>query len=174
MMRPDALEAVGGYRDDLIAGEEPELCVRLRAAGWRIWRLEREMAIHDAAHDCILTSGGGAPYAVATPTRKAPICTEHRPNATSFGRHAVLGFGEFGCRLPAFSSIPLFGAWGWALWLIYPLQFFRQTMRNRGPLGERALLALFQVLSRFAEGLGQISFFRDRVFGRQGRLIEYK
>ena len=32
MMRADALEAVGGYRDDLIAGEEPELCVRLRAA----------------------------------------------------------------------------------------------------------------------------------------------
>ena len=32
MIRADALEAVGGYRDDLIAGEEPELCVRLRAA----------------------------------------------------------------------------------------------------------------------------------------------
>ena len=49
MMRVDALEAVGGFRDDLIAGEEPELCVRLRAAGWRIWRLDAEMALHDAA-----------------------------------------------------------------------------------------------------------------------------
>ena len=34
---------------DLIAGEEPELCVRLRAAGWRIWRLDAEMTLHDAA-----------------------------------------------------------------------------------------------------------------------------
>ena len=32
MMRVRALEAVGGYREDMIAGEEPELCVRLRAA----------------------------------------------------------------------------------------------------------------------------------------------
>ena len=49
MMRTAALEAVGGFRDDLIAGEEPELCVRLRAKGWRIWRLDTEMALHDAA-----------------------------------------------------------------------------------------------------------------------------
>ena len=33
MMRASALQAVGGYRDTLIAGEEPELCVRLRAKG---------------------------------------------------------------------------------------------------------------------------------------------
>src|ERR1700686_613653 len=47
MMRANALEDVRGYRDDLIAGEEPELCVRLRAAGWRIWRLKSEMTVHD-------------------------------------------------------------------------------------------------------------------------------
>ncbi|MEM9139196.1 MAG: glycosyltransferase, partial [Pseudomonadota bacterium] len=48
LMRMTALAAVGGYRDDLIAGEEPELCVRLRAAGWRVWRLDAEMTLHDA------------------------------------------------------------------------------------------------------------------------------
>src|SRR5712692_681401 len=49
MMRAGAFERVRGYRPDLIAGEEPELCVRLRTAGWRIWRLGEEMALHDAA-----------------------------------------------------------------------------------------------------------------------------
>ena len=49
MIRATALERVGGYREDLIAGEEPELCVRLRAAGWKIWRLAVEMTLHDAA-----------------------------------------------------------------------------------------------------------------------------
>src|SRR5262249_3908521 len=49
VMRVDAFEAVRGFRDTLIAGEEPELCVRLRAAGWRVWRLDAEMTIHDAA-----------------------------------------------------------------------------------------------------------------------------
>ena len=68
----------------------------------------------------------------------------------------------------------MFGPWGWAAWLIYPLQVLRQTMRNSGPLSDRALLALFQVLARFPEGWGQIKFLRDRLLGRQARLIEYK
>ena len=33
----------------MIAGEDPELCFRLRAAGWRVWRLDAEMTLHDAA-----------------------------------------------------------------------------------------------------------------------------
>ncbi|MEO0745793.1 MAG: glycosyltransferase, partial [Pseudomonadota bacterium] len=49
MMRLSAFEAVGGFNPSLIAGEEPELCVRLRAAGWQVWRLEAEMTLHDAA-----------------------------------------------------------------------------------------------------------------------------
>ena len=67
-----------------------------------------------------------------------------------------------------------FWPWGWAAWLIYPLQVLRQTMRNHGPLSDRARLALFQVLARFPEAYGQIRFLRDRLFGRQTRLIEYK
>ena len=49
MIRASALAAAGGYREDMIAGEEPELCFRLRAAGWRVWRLDAEMTLHDAA-----------------------------------------------------------------------------------------------------------------------------
>ena len=49
MVRREAFMAVGGFRADLIAGEEPELCVRLRAAGWQVWRIDAEMALHDAA-----------------------------------------------------------------------------------------------------------------------------
>ena len=48
LMRVDALQAVGGYNPELIAGEEPDLCVRLRQEGWRIWRLDAEMTAHDA------------------------------------------------------------------------------------------------------------------------------
>jgi hypothetical protein len=45
---------------------------------------------------------------------------------------------------------------------------------NLGPPGHRAALALFQLLARFPEGLGQLKFVRDRLFGLQSRLIEYK
>lgn len=49
MMRLDAISQVGGYSADLIAGEEPELCVRLRAQGWGVQVLAAEMTWHDAA-----------------------------------------------------------------------------------------------------------------------------
>jgi glycosyltransferase involved in cell wall biosynthesis len=49
LLRLDALAQVGGYKEDLIAGEEPELCVRLRAKGGQIWRVDAEMTLHDAA-----------------------------------------------------------------------------------------------------------------------------
>lgn len=49
LMRLSAYEAVGGFDATMIAGEEPELCSRLRAAGWRIMRLDAPMTIHDAA-----------------------------------------------------------------------------------------------------------------------------
>ncbi len=49
MMRVQAFSGVQGFRNNLIAGEEPELCVRLRQAGWKIWRLVEEMTLHDAA-----------------------------------------------------------------------------------------------------------------------------
>lgn len=49
MLRADALRAVNGYNVALVAGEEPELSHRLRAAGYRLCRLPIEMALHDAA-----------------------------------------------------------------------------------------------------------------------------
>ncbi len=173
MMRVDAFAAVGGYRDDLIAGEDPELCVRLRGAGWRIWRLDSQMTLHDAA----MTRFGqwwrralrsGYAFAQGAYLHGAP------PE-----RHCVWESRRtwlWGIWLPLACLVAglTFEPWGWAAWFIYPLQVLRQTVRNPGPLGDRVLLALFQVLGRFPEALGQVSFLRDRLFGRQARLIEYK
>lgn len=49
MFRVSAVQQVGGYDATLIAGEEPELCARLRANGWLIRRIADEMALHDLA-----------------------------------------------------------------------------------------------------------------------------
>lgn len=48
LMRVAAYRQAGGFRSDLMAGEEPELCTRLRSSGWRIWRLDAPMTEHDA------------------------------------------------------------------------------------------------------------------------------
>lgn len=49
LVRRAALAQVGGFDPSLAAGEEPELCARLRAAGWRIEHLDVPMTRHDLA-----------------------------------------------------------------------------------------------------------------------------
>lgn len=173
MIRASALQAIGGYREDVVAAEDDELCVRLRGAGWRIWRLDREMGLHDAA---IMRFGqwwrramrGGYAFAQGAYLHGAP---PERHFVWESRRAWLWGIWlPLACLLAGLTL----GPWGWATWLIYPLQALRQTARNPGPLRERALVATFHVLARFPEGWGQIKFMRDRVFGRRPRIIEYK
>lgn len=49
LFRREVLERTGGFDDTLIAGEEPELCVRLRAMGYRIRHIDAPMTGHDLA-----------------------------------------------------------------------------------------------------------------------------
>jgi GT2 family glycosyltransferase len=173
MIRAEALNSVGGYRDDLIAGEDPELCVRLRAAGWRVWRLPIEMTLHDAAMTRFSqwwrrTSRTG--YAFAQGADLHGAAPERHWVWES--RRALL----WGALIPVaclFTGV-FFSPWGWLAFLIYPLQILRQVVRLRGPVRRRFQLALFQTIARFPECLGQIKFMRDRSFGRPSHLIEYK
>jgi glycosyltransferase involved in cell wall biosynthesis len=48
LMRRSALEAVGGFDESLAAGEEPDLCTRMRAAGHRIVHIDTPMVLHDS------------------------------------------------------------------------------------------------------------------------------
>jgi glycosyltransferase involved in cell wall biosynthesis len=173
MIRADALKTVGGYREDMIAGEDPELGVRLRKAGWRIWRLGVDMTLHDAAmtHFAqwwkrILRSGyafaHGAYLHGGLPER---YCVWESRRAWLWGFWLPLGCLTVGLTI---------GGWAWATWLIYPAQILRQTLRNVGPLSQRATLAFYQILSRFPEAVGEMQFFSDRILGRRSKLIEYK
>lgn len=58
--------------------------------------------------------------------------------------------------------------------LIYPAQVLRRSRRMSGRWRTRLQLAFFEQLSRFPEAWGQLLFFRNRLLGRHGRLIEYK
>lgn len=49
LVRREALAQAGGFDDALVAGEEPELCRRLRALGWVIEHIDAPMTRHDLA-----------------------------------------------------------------------------------------------------------------------------
>jgi GT2 family glycosyltransferase len=173
LIRIVAFEQAGRYREDVIAAEDNELCVRLRAAGWRIWRVNLEMTVHDAAMTrfsqwwrrtvrCGYAFAQGAHLHGALPER----------HFVWESRRAWL----WGVWLPVvcLGAVIAFGPWGLLTWLIYPLQMMRQMMRNSGPFRQRVASSIFQVVARFPEAVGQIKFLRDRLFRHKAVIIEYK
>ena len=57
---------------------------------------------------------------------------------------------------------------------LYPLQMIRLAVNGQHSHGENWRRAVFLVLGKFPEMLGQIQFLRDRFLRVQSRLIEYK
>ena len=49
LVRREALAQVDGFDPSLKAGEEPEMCARLRAMGWEIEHIDAPMTLHDLA-----------------------------------------------------------------------------------------------------------------------------
>ena len=173
LVRSTAFEQLQGFRADLIAGEEPELCVRMRQADWRVWRLDAEMALHDAAMFRFSqwwkrAVRGGHAFAEGAALHGAP---PERHWVVETRRAWLWGLG---IPLLALLLTPLFGGYAATLLLAYPLQWLRLATANNAPANYRGLRALFLILSKFPEALGQLIYFHRRLVGKQGRLIEYK
>lgn len=173
LMRAQVFASVGGFRAGLIAGEEPELCVRLRAAGWKIWRLDAEMTLHDAA----MTRFGQwwrrsmrAGYAYAEGAWLHGAAPE-RHWVRESRRAWVWGLG---IPLLTLAACLVFGVGGLALLLLYPLQVLRLARRGGLAPRQRRLQALFLVLGKFPEAVGQLKFWRQRLLPGKSALIEYK
>lgn len=47
LARREPLAAIGGFDENLVAGEEPDLSCRLRQQGWIIWRTAADMTLHE-------------------------------------------------------------------------------------------------------------------------------
>ena len=167
LSRAEVLRQLGGYRDDLIAGEEPELCVRLRQRGHRIWRLDREMSLHDAN---ILRFPQWWRRSVRAGHAYAQVHLIHlrspkriwganlrRTLSWSFLMPAALIAGSF-----------LHPAW-LSLTFLYPIQILRLCGRQMS--FRRAAL---NVVGKFAEMQGVLQYMTDGVLRRRQRLIEYK
>ena len=173
LMRADAFAAASGYRADLIAGEEPELCVRLRASGWKVWRLGEEMTLHDAAMTRFKqwwqrSMRGGYAFAEGAFLHGAA------PEQHWLRESRRAWFWGLGIPLAAVVASLLLGWFGLLLLLIYPVQVMRLARRGDGSSRENWLLAFFLVLGKFPEMVGQVKFLLSRIVGGKTALIEYK
>ncbi|KQP70859.1 glycosyltransferase family 2 protein [Methylobacterium sp. Leaf112] len=172
LVRTEAFAAVGGFDGGLIAGEEPELCVRLRARGWRIWRLDAEMTLHDANITSLrqwwwrMVRSGHA---------FAQVARVHRGSPHAIWRAAVPRAVFWGVGLPVLSGLGVFVHPAAALLtLLYPVQLCR-IARRRSVAGRGAwAYAGFTLLGKLPEVFGIATFYANRMSRRSAALIEYK
>ncbi len=173
-VRVAAFEAVDGFDPRLIAGEEPELCLRLRAAGWKIRRVDHEMVLHDAnmtrfSQWWTRARRAGHAYAEGSAMHGAPP----ERHWVRESRRAVV----WGLVLPLSSvaGAPFTGGLSLALLLLYPINVARIAWRLRRQGEPRAwVIATFLMLSKLPEGLGWLRYQIGRLTGRHSTLIEYK
>ncbi len=172
MMRIEAVARAGGYRDDLIAGEEPELCVRLREQGHRIWRLGAEMTLHDAAMTRLSqwwrrTERAGHAFAEVSDLHKFSPKGIWRAET----RRAFLWAGLAPAAIAlALAVSPVFVA----LLLIYPAQIARLYGRYAREGADALPRAVLTVAGKFAEAKGALSYFARRFGAGRRTLVEYK
>lgn len=184
MLRTEALAQAGGYSEDLIAGEEPDLCLRMRNRGWRVHCIAEEMAWHDAN---MLSFGAWWKRTRRSGYAYCAHVLRHGKASDPVWRRQVvsIAFWGFGWPLATIltaalvSRVSLVGALGILalLALSYLLQLGRiATRRYRsGTVARTATFyAILIIIGKFVEMGGVLRCLRDRLARRTGTLIEHK
>lgn len=176
LMRVAAVRAAGGFDETLIAGEEPELCYRMRQRGGKIVRLATEMTYHDAA---ILRFGQWRRRAVRAGFTFAEGAWRYGRGPERYNVRRTLSALAWGLFLPLVIlalawSLPYFTL---AVTALYPLlwgrMLWRETRSGRSKR-DAALFATFTLAGKFAQTAGILRFLRARLVRRPAGLIEYK
>lgn len=171
-VRLASFDAVGGFRSASITGEEPELCVRLRERGFKIWRIDSEMTRHDAAMTKfsqwwrrVVRSGYGIGL-VYELHKSSPfgICRRDRARALFWAGALPVAIALLALMKPIL------------IWtaLVYPIQICRIAV-VRGPFEPKSwIYASFMMIGKFAEFEGICVFYWRQWRREQQGLIEYK
>lgn len=175
MVRAQAFADIGGFNDSLIAGEEPELCFRLRQAGWTVYRADAPMTSHDAAMHHLsqwFRRSKRAGYAYAAGAAL------HRDHPDRFNQRENLRILFWALLLPlAIICGALLGSpWLLLLFGIYPLQVVRMSryVRSKDKQAPAGVFGLLLVAGKWPEFSGQLLYLRRRLAGDEQRIIEYK
>jgi GT2 family glycosyltransferase len=183
MTRVRAFQQVGGYNPAVIAGEEPEMCVRLRQRGWKIARVDAEMTLHDA--DMMrfrqfwrrMVRGGHA-YAEGASMHGAPPerhWVKEVRGIVIWGIFFPIAIVIFAAASPLFWPLSLVAA---GLSLLYPLQVARIAIRDgrrkKLSTGHAWAYALSVMVGKFAQAIGAMKFWTGKLRGKRTALIEYK
>jgi GT2 family glycosyltransferase len=176
LMRVTAFKQINGFNPTLIAGEEPELCVRMRQYNWKIFRIDAEMTLHDAQMQKFsqwwkrFERAGHAYAEGAWLHGKSPE------------RHWVRecrSIWFWGLFMPVTGLVFIPPTHGFSLLIfgLYLLSMYKiyRYGNHRGlKPKDAALYGVSCVLGKLPNVQGQIIFHRNQLMGKTKQLIEYK
>ena len=182
MFRVEALRAVAGYDPALIAGEEPDMCLRMSRHGWRFARIDAAMTRHDAQiiyFDQWWRRAKRAGFAAASHVAR------HGDKSLPGDIGQVKRMLVWGAAVPAiFALLLLLGLADRRLApiaLLVPLlltvQWLRLSLAERRTMPNWSLALKaggLRVLHQYAAIAGLLSYWRGRLLGKERGLIEYK
>lgn len=179
LMRRSVLEQTGGFDESLIAGEEPELCRRIRALGHAICHIDAPMTAHDLAvrrFSQYWTRAYRAGHAYAEIAERFsgsadPLWQDEAR------RNVVHGSALLAAPVVLAVALALHPGAAVALLACALLLLARSVRRcawKSDSLATRVLYALHSHFQQLPILAGQLAFRRNRRRGLQQRLIEYK
>ena len=174
-VRVSAFREVGGFNAEAIAGEEPDLGVRLRLAGYSIIKIDQAMATHDAQ---MLRFSQWWKRSVRAGHALAHRYARHGRTRFRDGRREIRSVLFWGFALPALVLLLLWPSRGLSLLLLggYALlgwRVYRHYLQTGVSSADASLAARFILYGKFAEFVGILRYCSNRLRGRI-RIIEYK
>jgi glycosyltransferase involved in cell wall biosynthesis len=167
--RRSIFELHNGFDAGLIAGEEPELCARIREKGGQILCIAAEMGTHDSAMNKF--------------SQWWKRCVK-----VGYGYMSGIGWGGWrkqyksalfwGLLLPGVVLLLLSYTSGFSLlfFALYPMQVFRVYQGIEGEAltaYDRFIYSFFCVLSKFPETQGLLMYFISKLLNKS-KIIQYK
>lgn len=179
MMRTEAFQSVGGFEESLIAGEEPELCLRLRKAGGTLKRLDEAMTLHDANILSFkpwwkrnLRGGYGASDVLhrLRPTTR----TEDIPFYSMVKSAPVWSLGWLLVTILTGLIHPLLLLPGLGLWFLQSLRIAKGILPRAGSFKNAWMYGIFTLIGKWPQFIGILKYRSDLRSGKIITLIEYK
>lgn len=174
LVRSEAFAAVGQFSEDMIAGEDSELGVRLKLNGYRLIKIDAKMATHANGIKFFRQwwrRSVRAGHAIAdryARNGQSPLKDCRRQLASTL---------FWGLGIPLLTLALLLPTRGWSAvllssYLILYLRMQRSMTRTGIAAGDTWKIAWFGLLMKFANLYGVAQYYRGRMIGRF-ELIEY-
>jgi hypothetical protein len=181
LFRRRVLEQTGGFDETLIAGEEPELCRRIRELGFTILHVDRPMTGHDLAirhwkqywRRAVRAGHAFAEVSARSRETNSPlwqdVCQANQHRALALMGSVALGLA---------GAVVLRASWPILLLCIFlTLLASRTAWKARWKSTDTLALALYGIHSHLQQVpiyLGQLQYKWNRSKGERTGLIEYK